>query len=105
MAEPAAEFEARDVPIWLPAFLAALVAGVTWASIIFIRIGFPLGPGDRTISGIHPPPPPGLESAPPKVMSEFAAAQQRRLDALDIDGAMDRLARSGIKDWPCKNCR
>ena len=99
------EFEPRDVSWRIPALIGGIVAAITASVIVILHFAFPLGPGDRVLAQFTAPPPPGLESAPPSVMTEFAQAEQKRLTDLKIQEAMERIARGGIKDWPCENCR
>jgi hypothetical protein len=97
-AEPAVRYEPRDVPPFLPFWLACLIGGFVALVLIVITLGFPLadrqeyrGPLQRL------PPAPRLEIAPVAQRLDYDAAKRKELQTspIPIEAAMQATANEG----------
>lgn len=91
-------FEARDVPRFLPLWLAAGLAGFVIAVLVGIMLGFPLADHQEFRGPLQPlPPAPRLQVAP---MQDLTAYRQAKRDELrksqvPVDAAMRATAAQG----------
>jgi hypothetical protein len=99
---PATRFEPRDVPAFLPFWLALLFAGFIVAVLIGITIGFPLADHQEARGPLQRlPPAPRIETAPGVDLARYQAAKQVELKRRDqsrqsaIGAAMKATAQQG----------
>ena len=99
---PATRFEPRDVPPFLPFWLACLFAAFIAAVLIGITISFPLADHQEARGPLQSlPPAPQIETAPAADLARYDAAKQAELKRRSqsgetaIDAAMKATAQQG----------
>jgi hypothetical protein len=91
-------FEPKDVPAFLPLWLAVGLAGFVVIVLGGITISFPLADHQEYRGPMQPlPPAPRLQVAPAQDLKSYQAAKQRELKhaPMPIDAAMQATAKQG----------
>ena len=94
----AVRYEPKDVPPFLPLWLACLIGGFVALVLIGITLGFPLADRQQDRGPMQAlPPAPRLEIAPVAERERYDFAKQKELNTppLPIDAAMRTTARQG----------
>jgi hypothetical protein len=80
--EPAARYEPRDVPAFLPFWLGCLLGGFVGAILLAITLGFPLANHQQYRGPLSPlPGAPRLQLAPHSDLVRYRAAKRRELES------------------------
>jgi len=93
--DPGVRFEAKDVPPWLPLWLAAGLAGFIIIVLVGITIGFPRADHQQFRGPLQTlPPDPRLQVAPGDDLARYQLAKRKELQT-SIDAAMNATAAQG----------